>query len=136
MMYVIISFSQTFLCQKYGYRPFPHIIPCDEFESLLAVIEDENDKDFLDAWFKRDDNAVPAKYVLQPISSQFPDFVAPTSKEAKQQALREWWNVFLMLQSILRKAAEETLSKDAAHRYQQSGGFICHFYSFKIFRRF
>ena len=136
MMYVIISFSQTFLCQKYGYRPFPHIIPCDEFESLLAVIEDENDKDFLDAWFKRDDNAVPAKYVLQPISSQFSDFVAPTSKEAKQQTLREWWNVFLMLQSILRKAAEETLSKDAAHRYQQSGGFICHFYSLKIFRRF
>jgi len=29
--------------------------------------------------------------------------------------------VFLRLQSVLRKAAAEALTKDAAHRYQQSG---------------
>ena len=114
---------QTFLCQKYGYRPFPHSIPADEFDSLSAAIEDQDDKDILQSWFKRDDNAIPPEYTLQPISSQFPDFVNPPSKEVKQQVLKEWWEVFLRLQGVLRKAAVKALTKEAAHRYQQSGRF-------------
>ena len=116
---------QTFLCQKYGYRPFPHNIPTDEFDSLSAIVENQDDKDLLQAWFKFDSNAIPPEYVLQPISSQFPDFVNPPSKEAKQQALKDWWDVFLRLQRVLRKAAAKGLHTDSANRYQQSGGFFC-----------
>lgn len=112
------------MCQKYGYRPFPHNIPTAEFDSLSAAIEDQGDKDLLQSWFKHDDNAIPPEYVLQPISSQFADFVAPPSKEAKQQALRAWWDVFLRLQCVLRKAAVKALTNDEAHRYQQSGRFL------------
>lgn len=110
----------TFLCQKYGYRPFPRNIPADEFDSLSAIVENQDDKDLLQAWFKFDSNAIPPEYVLQPISSQFPDFVNPPSKEAKQQALKDWWDVFLRLQSVLRKAAAKGLHADSANRYQQS----------------
>lgn len=112
---------QTFLSQKYGYRPFPHRIPTTEFDSLSAAIDDEEDKQLLQVWFKLDDNAVPPEYVLQPVSTQFKDYVDPPSSEAKQQAIKDWWNVFLQLQNALRKAAVKVLAKDAAHKYLKSG---------------
>lgn len=112
---------QTFLSQKYGYRPFPHHIPATEFDSLAAAVDDQDDKQLLQAWFNFDDNAVPPEYVLQPISTQFKDFVDPPSSEAKQRAIKDWWNVFLQLQNALRKAAVKVLTKDAAHKYLQSG---------------
>ena len=121
MSYIKCFISQTFLSQKYGYRPFPRTIPASEFDSLFAATEDEDDKQLLQVWFKLDDNAIPPQYVLQPISSQFTDFVDPPSTEAKQQALKDWWDVFLTLQNALRKAATKTLNKDAAHKYLQSG---------------
>lgn len=114
---------QTFLSQKYGYRPFPHSILATEFDSLSAAIEDQDDKQLLQDWFKLDNNAVPPEYVLQPISTQFKDYVDPPSTEAKQQALKDWWDVFLQLQNTLRKAAVKALTKEAAHKYLQSGTF-------------
>lgn len=112
---------QTFLSQKYGYRPFPHRIPATEFDSLSAAVDDQEDKQLLQVWFKLDDNAVPPEYVLQPISTQFKDYVDPPSSDAKQQAIKDWWNVFLQLQNALRKAAVKVLTKDAAHKYLKSG---------------
>ena len=112
---------QTFLSQKYGYRPFPQRIPAPEFDTLSAAVDDEEDKTLLHVWFKLDDNAIPPAYVLQPISTQFKDYVDPPSSEAKQQAIKDWWNVFLQLQNALRKAAVKVLTKDAAHNYLKSG---------------
>ena len=112
---------QTFLSQKYGYRPFPHRIPATEFDALSAAVDDQEDKQLLQVWFKLDENAVPPEYVLQPISTQFKDYVDPPSSEAKQQAIKDWWNVFLQLQNALRKAAVKVLTKDAAHKYLKSG---------------
>ena len=109
------------MSQKYGYRPFPRTISASEFDSLFAAIEDEDDKRLLQVWFKLDDNAIPPEYVLQLISSQFPDFLDPPTIEARQHALKEWWDVFLSLQNALRKAAAKTLPEDAAHKYLQSG---------------
>lgn len=112
---------QTFLSQKYGYRPFPRSILATEFDSLFAAIEDQDDKQLLQDWFKLDNNAIPPEYVLQTISSQFKDFVDPPSPEARQQALKDWWDVFLQLQNALRKAAVKALTKQEAHKYLQSG---------------
>ena len=122
MVYISSGFIlQTFLSQKYGYRPFPRHIPATEFDSLCAAVDDEGDKQLLQVWFKLDDNAVPPEYVLQAISTQFKDYVGSPSSEAKQQAVKDWWNVFLQLQNALRNAAVKVLTKDAAHKYLKSG---------------
>ena len=59
-----------FLGQKYGYRPIPTYIVASEFvmlrEALLAM---GTDVTLLDTWYMKDTNAVPAIYILQPISS-------------------------------------------------------------------
>jgi hypothetical protein len=112
---------QTLLGQKYGYCPFPPKIPTNEYESLLASIEDAGDKDLIGQWFKQDDNAVPPEYVLQPITSKFPAFVNPPSREARKAACKGWWEVFEKLQSILKSAAAKALSKDAGQKYCVSG---------------
>ena len=114
-------YQQTFLCQKYGYCPFPRYIPADEYDLLWSAVKDKDEKDLMQSWFICDENAIPPVYVLQPISSQFPNFMNPGSKEAKQQALKDWWDVFLRLQSILKKAGLNALSTEAAHRYLKSG---------------
>ena len=59
------------LGDRYGWRPLPYAIPAKEFERLLPHLtpaerslacwrEDES------GWYRRDDNAVPPEYILQP----------------------------------------------------------------------
>ena len=38
--------------QKYGYRPIPNVIECDEFDSILQQLEDldRDDTDLLTLW--------------------------------------------------------------------------------------
>ena len=65
-----MNHHQVFLGQKYGYRPIPTYIVASEFvmlrEALLAM---GTDVTLLDTWYMKDTNAVPAIYILQPISS-------------------------------------------------------------------
>lgn len=66
---------QVFLGQKYGYRPIPAEILASEFELLRdCAKQNSDDLKLLDDWYKRDDNFVPAVYVLQPISSILTNF--------------------------------------------------------------
>ena len=70
-----VSFMQVFLGQKYGYRPLPTHIEATEFESLRDVAKNvQSELELLDQWYKKDDNSVPAYYILQPISSIFQHF--------------------------------------------------------------
>ena len=61
---------QVFLGQKYGYRPIPTIILASELillkETLVSMGVDVH---LLDLWYKKDTNAVPHIFILQPISS-------------------------------------------------------------------
>jgi hypothetical protein len=50
----------------YGWRPLPFAIPADEFEEIEARGADEADGVLLRQWYRRDDNAVPPVYDLQP----------------------------------------------------------------------
>lgn len=53
------------LGDRYGWCPPPPQIPAGEYTAILARISDQ-DQDILDTWYLRDDNAIPAEYVLQP----------------------------------------------------------------------
>ena len=119
-------FPKTFLGQKYGHSPLPAKISTREFEKLSRAVDDPDDKDLLLQWYKKDDNAVPSEYVLQPISSQFPDFANPPDKESRMKALIAWWDVFLAIQSALRIAAKKTLRPGQAHKYFLSGRKVFH----------
>ena len=63
------------LGDRYGWRPLPYAIPAEEFERLLPLLTGperglacRREGQTADAagWYRRDDNAVPPEYVLQP----------------------------------------------------------------------
>ena len=83
--------EQTFLGQKYGYRPFPAKIPASEFEKLLGAVDNKDDHQLLKKWFWRDDNAVPAQYLLQPITSLLPHYRNYENNELRKKASADWW---------------------------------------------
>ena len=55
--------------------------------------------------YMRDDNKVPAMYVLQRISKNIPTFASEV-REERWQAGDEWWNVQGTLHGIFNRAAE------------------------------
>ena len=61
---------QAFLGQWHGYESLPDSIPAHEFEALLQSLKEiDGNLDRVKAWYKKDINAVPPEYLLQPISS-------------------------------------------------------------------
>ena len=61
------------LGDRYGYQPLPSSIPADEFALIYQEAQQQDHPKFalLSRWYKRDDNAVPAEYVLQVIVDTF-----------------------------------------------------------------
>jgi hypothetical protein len=57
------------LGDRYGWQPLPWEIPAQEFEGIRVMGAD--DKALLERWYRRDDNAVPAVYCLQPLEGEF-----------------------------------------------------------------
>jgi hypothetical protein len=51
---------------RYGWQPLPDDIPAAEWDMLVPRISDVSDQALLNEWYKRDDNALPPVYVLQP----------------------------------------------------------------------
>eukprot|EP00050_Salpingoeca_kvevrii_P006534 m.290010 g.290010 ORF g.290010 m.290010 type:complete len:1604 (-) comp12228_c0_seq1:130-4941(-) len=119
----------TMLGDKYGFRPFPAEVDANEFDTLIAKLRatvgaegaphSADDIDLLLQWFRRDDNAVPARYVLSPISTHLPDFLS-SDKESQRAASTEWWKLFERMQHALRYAATSALSPEAAEKYIMS----------------
>ncbi|XP_077862128.1 NACHT domain- and WD repeat-containing protein 1-like [Saccoglossus kowalevskii] len=102
----------TFLCQKYGYRPFPPKIPANELDAMRRVLVSENKSvELLDTWFQRDDNAVPSVYILQPISSILVHFNNNENPDQMANDRRKWWDVFEALQQQLRHASRVCLKQ-------------------------
>ena len=113
---------QTFLGQKYGYRPFPTKIAAIEFESLLATVDNNDDHELLTKWFWKDDNAVPPQYLLQPITSQLPGYRDYEHEEGRKKASADWWAAFEGMQVVLRMAAEKALENESdRQKYYMSG---------------
>lgn len=93
----------------------------DEFDIFSSVVEDKGDKDFIQFWFVRDENVVLLEYVFQLISLQFFDFIGVVIKELKQQVLKDWWDVFLRFQGILRRVVVKFFFIEVGYYYQKLG---------------
>ena len=118
----MFAFLQTFLGQKYGYRPFPVQIHVTEFEKLLGAVDNQDDVALLKHWFWRDDNSVPAQYLLQPITSLLPHYRDYANEESRKKASAEWWTAFERMQVVLRAAADKALKNESErHKYYMSG---------------
>ena len=107
--------------QKYGYRPFPVEISAPEFEKLLGAVENLDDLQLLKNWFWRDDNAIPAQYLLQPITSLLPHYRDYANEELRKKASADWWTAFERMQVVLRAAADAALEEVDRHKYYMSG---------------
>jgi len=64
------------LGDRYGWQPLPETIPATEFDTILEQVENGEEKDLLKSWYKKDDNAEPSLYELQPRRGDYADFDA------------------------------------------------------------
>ncbi len=95
------------LGDRYGWHPLPFEIPANEFVEIEPRVSD-TDKELLKKWYRRDDNAVPPVYCLQPRTGEFADYA-------------KWEVVERRLHSILlHAAAEMKLSADSYVKYTTS----------------
>ena len=60
------------LGDRYGWRPLPYQIPQPEFERIIAAVPTLDTAGLLH-WYRLDENAVPAAFVLQPRSGDYRD---------------------------------------------------------------
>jgi hypothetical protein len=92
------------LGDKYGYRPFPALIPLSEFNAMIDKMNPA-DRELALAWFHEDTNHVPPRVVLRPTTH------APA---------KSWWDIFERLQVALRRASSLSLSTERAMLYSIS----------------
>ena len=97
-------------------------IDSSEFEKLLGAVDNPDDIQLLKNWFWRDDNSVPAQYLLQPITSLLPHYRDYANEELRKKASSDWWTAFERMQVVLRMAADKALDKQSErHKYYMSG---------------
>jgi hypothetical protein len=97
------------LGDRYGWRPLPYEIPATEFEEIERRISGHSERELLAAWYRRDDNAVPPVYCLQPRTGEFAD--PKTWEDLVERPLH----------SVLRYAtASMGLPEDARLKYEAS----------------
>ena len=95
------------LGERYGWEPVPARIPALEF-GLIRAVAAEADRELLDAWYRRDDNALPPEMRLRGI------------EEATQAGL-EWRTAEPAVRRALRTAVVgTTLSVASQAKYFQS----------------
>ena len=99
---------------------------------MTATISNETDKALVERWFKRDDNLVPAMYILQPVRDLIANYNnREVSDEERRNASDEWWSAFERMQIVLRDASKKALTnQEEIAKYRISGMiFSCKFAS-------
>ena len=109
----------TFLCDKYGYCPFPASIPEGEFEELLSYVDEEKCRSLLVMWFKKDENMVKPEYILQKISSIIVEY-NDDNHEKRKKARDQWWSEFETMQKALKSASSKLKNIDRRKYYEIS----------------
>lgn len=87
------------LGDKYGWQPIPEIIPKDEMDLILGKLEG-NEKDLIQKWYCKDENAIPPEYVLQPKPRVEADETKRT-EEIKELEYNLWKPTETQLREIL-----------------------------------
>jgi len=110
------------LGDRYGWQPLPVEIPTNEFEQIENQVSNEKDKALLSTWYKRDDNAMPAVYCLQPREVKM---TANATDEEKKTALdkehRLWNETEQTLREILRNTIKNiSLTEEEKLKYISS----------------
>jgi len=102
------------LGERYGWRPLPAEIPAWEFEEIERRIVDESDRALIRLWYRRDDNAVPAVYCLQPRSGEFEEY--PVWEKWVERPLR---SILLQATAGMELSAEDRLRYVASATEQE-----------------
>jgi NACHT domain- and WD repeat-containing protein len=90
---------------RYGWQPPPYTIPAEEFEQVVQHIRGK-DKETLETWYHRDNNAVPPEYVLQ-------------SREGEYTENEVWWPIESELLAMLRNAVTQAnLTPEQRYKYE------------------
>jgi hypothetical protein len=116
------------LGDRFGWRPLPCAIPEDEFERILPLASPEEREQLLwreeqspeaKGWYRRDDNAVPPEYLLQPRQpeSRFADYEVweseverPLVSALERAALRSGLDEKALLKYVLSATGQEIVS--------------------------
>lgn len=96
--------SSLFL--QYGWRCPPASVPASEMEALLALLG-PSAVTKVKRCYRRDDNQVPAQYVLLPVSTIVP---AAASKDptVARMGSSTWWEIQCAMMAMLRDAVERS----------------------------
>lgn len=113
------------LGDRYGWRPLPAEIPAAEFDDIMTTVPGDpgnEDQALLKKWYRRDDNAVPPAYCLQPRKL---DLKNDAGDEERRQAMKEegqsWRKVESRLRGILHAAvALRDLAPEQTAKYVTS----------------
>ncbi|KAJ1482692.1 hypothetical protein T484DRAFT_1803187 [Baffinella frigidus] len=102
--------------QKYGFRPFPRLIPENLFAQLLVHVADGGDRTLLEKWFTLDANALPGDDVAEQEWEGPREFYGTgpgasgrfyvLQSQSKLADGEGWWPLFERLQGALRGAAK------------------------------
>ncbi|XP_041349480.1 uncharacterized protein LOC121368798 [Gigantopelta aegis] len=108
----------TLLSHKYGYFAYPRIIEKTKFEKLAEFISSEksensseSDLDLIKKWYILDENSTPPHYVLQAISTYFPDFMS-SDKDVYKGTKRNWNKTCDRIVNILIDAAKQAFQDE------------------------
>lgn len=90
---------------RYGWIPLPYAIEKEEFETLLALANTEQEKELLVEWYKLDLNQLPASYILK-------------ERNDKYKEPNTWSEVEKSLLIILQTAVKaSTLDEEQKRKY-------------------
>ncbi|MBE9571261.1 MAG: DUF4062 domain-containing protein [Proteobacteria bacterium] len=96
------------LGDRYGWCPLPYEIPASEFSEILHNVTNAEDTELLSNWYRRDDNAVPPVYDLQPRTGEYVESA-------------NWVSIERRLRSILLEATSPmNLSEEERSKYWAS----------------
>ncbi|XP_064648000.1 NACHT and WD repeat domain-containing protein 2-like [Lineus longissimus] len=116
----------VFLGQKYGYRPMPATILATEFDMICEVAKNApSELELLKTWYQKDENIIPAIYVLQPVSSILTNYNNKRHVRLQEADQNLWWETMGKICRILRKCAyalhlTKKLDKQQLHNYFMS----------------
>lgn len=111
------------LGDRYGWRPLPAEIPAREFQHIHRRTSGGTERQLLDTWYKRDDNARYKRFETDPPESAEPVYCLQPRKQGERFAEFQVWEseVERPLRAILLRGIEGLdLTEDERRRYEAS----------------